>query len=228
MADVFRQPHDLAEADAIIDEEYILAGSFALLQAEAVTVFLQHDGIPHIDQNLGLVEDVSSTTDFQDPAIQDVLCEWPSRWPHSILDLRCDTDLKKVEWACLRLVEHFEILRTVFVATQGRFSQVILRSVKPQCNDFETQDYVHSFVNAICETNLKRRRRLGSAFVRCMAIQGMRGENKLVFRLSHAQYDGYSLQSLFETLAPIYDRVNFLPNPAPLCIWYRHGIEVSS
>ena len=41
--------------------------------------------IPHIDQNLGLVEDVLPTTDFQDLAIKDALCEWSSRWPHFIL-----------------------------------------------------------------------------------------------------------------------------------------------
>lgn len=88
--------------------------------------------------------------------------------------------------------------------------------MKPQFDVFQTQDYVQSFVNAICEIDLKRRRGLGSTFVRFMAIQGIRGEKKFLFILAHAQYDGYSLQSLSGTLASIYDGVNSLPSPAPL------------
>lgn len=212
VANIFLHPRlrDMAKiARAVISaDEYQSPPPFTLLKTQDIQTFLQHRVFPDIGHDIGQVVDVLPTTDFQRAAVLNAFREPPTQWPHFILDFPGNTDLARLKWACSKLVEIFDILRTVFVEIDGEYWQVILREVDLQFDVFESPDDLNTFVGTLCEQDLKVKRTLGSTFVRFIAVKGTQGVSKLIFRLSHAQYDGYSSPHLFKTLASIYEGKN--------------------
>ena len=159
-----------------------------------------------LDSKIGKVKDVFPTSAFQTRAILDSLQDPPSRWHHWILDLPSDVDFSKLKQACEKLVDYFDILHTVFIHTGSTFLQVQLEDFRPDFELFESKDEdLGSFVDALCEQDLRRKRTLGYSFIRFMAVKHPSGRHRLVFRISHAQFDGYSLGLLLESLSSMYD-----------------------
>lgn len=168
---------------------------------------------PVIDNDNGTVADVMPATDFQSIAITQALQDPPSRYPHWILDLPADVDFARLEQSCIELVSLLDILRTVFVqGPEGRYWQVILnKDFKPAHTQLDTaaeQDDsdIAAFANAACEQDLLTQpRRLGRSFVRFIVINDRRSSlHKLIFRISHAQFDGFSWPSVLQMLSRIY------------------------
>ncbi|EME89457.1 uncharacterized protein MYCFIDRAFT_213678 [Pseudocercospora fijiensis CIRAD86] len=153
------------------------------------------------------IQDVLPTTDFQELAVRENLQNPPGRLPHFILDLPKDVDVVRLRRACKRVGEHFEILRTVFIELDNRLWQVQLGHLKLRFDVVKAVDGdVDNAVKAACEQDLKRRRKLGESSLAFTAItpeQGQ-GQGKLVFRLSHAQFDDYSLAAMFTALTAFY------------------------
>lgn len=175
--------------------------------------FLAQFVTPVIDRDNGTVADVMPATDFQSLAVTQALLDTPSRYPHWILDLPATTDFARLERACIELVGRLDILRTVFIQEpHGRYWQVVLSKdfrpaytlldVAAERDDID----VAAFTDAACEQDLLTQpRRLGRSFVRFIAIRDHRsGSHKLVFRISHAQFDGFSWPTVLRTLSHIY------------------------
>lgn len=211
VANVFLKPrlYQLAEVvtNNVVEEETLQPPPpFSLLPPEIDTKsFIRRSVLPLFDGKVERVKDVLPTTAFQTRAILDALQEPPARWFHWILDLPSDVDFSKLQQACEKLVEYYDILHTVFIYTEGRFLQIQLENFKPEFERLQCQDEESgSFVDALCQQDLKRKRVLGTSFVRFIAVQDASGQHKLVFRLSHAQVDGYSVEVLLKGLSSLY------------------------
>lgn len=63
---------------------------------------------------------------------------------------------------------------------------------------------MESFTHTLCEEDLKRSRQLGQSFIRFVAIRHQGGKHRLVFRIAHAQFDGYTWSTMIQTLAALY------------------------
>jgi hypothetical protein len=59
-------------------------------------------------------------------------------------------------------------------------------------------------ITDICTADTEEDFALGSAFAKIMHVQGNNGQEGLIFRLSHAQYDGVSLPTLLTDLETLY------------------------
>ncbi|KAB5554579.1 hypothetical protein GE09DRAFT_1203703 [Coniochaeta sp. 2T2.1] len=188
---------------------------FSLLKSydSSRETFLAQFVMPVIDRDNGTVADVMPATDFQSLAVTQALQDPPSRYPHWILDLPVDTDFARLERACVELVSRLDILRTVFVrGPRNRYWQVVLNNgFKPAYMQLDAatekdDDDIAAFTDAACEQDLLTQpRRLGRSFVRFIAIRARRsGLHKLVFRISHAQFDGFSWPTVLRTLSNIY------------------------
>ena len=219
VADVFLQPRlcNLAQVvthTAVREEALQPQPPFSLLLPEMnTTSFVQCSILPLLNSNAKNVKDVLPTTAFQTQAILDALQDPPSRWPHWILDLPSDVDFFKLRRACEKVVDYFDILHTVFIHADSKFLQVQLKGFKPEFEQFESKDEDSgSLVDALCEQDLRRKRVLGSSFVRFMAVEHSSGWHRLIFRISHAQFDGYSMGLLLESLSSMYNGGK-LPEP---------------
>ncbi|KAK2039676.1 bassianolide synthetase [Colletotrichum somersetense] len=123
--------------------------------------------------------------------------------------------------ACAALVQSFDILRTVFVRANGRFWQVVID--KPDVpvelihlpegdDDFDAA--ARLIVAADRQTPLK----LGQPFIRIGLIQNKARSLRLVFRLSHAIWDGLSLPKFLHTLHSLYEGIK-LPLAPPFAVY---------
>ncbi|RAL12432.1 putative nonribosomal peptide synthase [Aspergillus homomorphus CBS 101889] len=150
------------------------------------------------------VEDVLPCTDFQACAIRDALQDIPGRLPIWILDLPPDVDFARLQSACTALVRHFEILHTVFLQAEDRFWQVLLPGLEPLYDLFDVEGDIQFSIDTVCKDDCRRPRRLGQSFIRFMALRHQSGQHRLLFRISHAQFDDYTWAKVLEALSLLY------------------------
>ncbi|OJJ36076.1 hypothetical protein ASPWEDRAFT_60166 [Aspergillus wentii DTO 134E9] len=186
--------------------------AFAFLKDDHAS-FLKDHVEPFLDEHAGTVKDVIPCTDFQKRAVIDALQDPPGRLPLWIFGLPQNVDFARLEWACRALVDHFDILHTVFVQADGRFWQVLLDGFKPVYDTLDVDGEVDSFTRTLCEEDLQRPRQFGQSFIRFMAIRHRGGQHRLVFRIAHAQFDGYTWGMMIQALAALYHQQSLPTQP---------------
>lgn len=157
----------------------------------------------------GGIKDVLPVTDFQSLAITGTLLE--SRWMlnYFYLDGGGPLDLRKLKQTAFRIVQAFDILRTVFVPYGNRFLQVVLRKLQPEFFFQETEKDFDDFTAELRQKDREHGPRLGEPFVQFVVAKRKSAEQYRIFiRLSHAQYDGFCLPKI---LGALQDGYNGLP-----------------
>ena len=196
------------------DEASQPQSAFSLLKTSDHKAFLREHVEPFLEDTSVTVKDVVPGTDFQKRAVLDALQDPPGRLPIWIFGLPHNVDFARLEWACRTLVSRFDILHTVFVQADGRFWQVFLDGFKPLYETLDVDDDVESFTEAVCEDDLKRPRQLGRSFIRFLAIRHQGGKYRLVFRIAHAQFDGYTWGMMIQALAALYHQQTLPAQPS--------------
>ncbi|KAL6705717.1 hypothetical protein ACN47E_006506 [Coniothyrium glycines] len=173
-------------------------------------------GDPNVDSVISKVQvfkggiaDVLPVTDFQALAITGTLLE--SRWMlnYFYLDGNGPLDLRKLKQAASRMVQAFDILRTVFVPYGDRFLQVVLRKLQPDFVYQQTDDDLETFTKDLRQRDREHGPRLGEAFIQFVVVKQKQNERYRIFmRLSHAQYDGVCMGKI---LGALQDGYNGLP-----------------
>lgn len=211
VAHIFKAPRlcDLAllvkEVGSGADEQIPRVRPFALLKTQDPEAFVARYIAPAVEGGRPAVQDVVPATDFQEQSVADALQDPPGRYPHWTFDLPTDVDFARLRQACVELVNHYDILRSVFVRAEGRLWQVVLASLDPAYDTIDAGDAdMATLVNSVCEQDIKRPRVLGRSFIRFIAVKHASGRYKFIFRISHAQFDGFSWASVLETLWSIY------------------------
>jgi hypothetical protein len=173
-------------------------------------------GDPNVDSVIskvqvfkGGISDVFPVTDFQSLAITGTLLE--SKWMLNYFYLEGDgpIDLRKLKQAAFRMVQAFDILRTVFIPYGDRFLQVVLRKLQPEFVYQQTDDDLETFTTDLRQRDREHGPRLGEAFIQfVVAKQKQTGRYRIFMRLSHAQYDGVCMSKI---LGALQDGYNGLP-----------------
>lgn len=170
-------------------------------------------GDPNVDSVIskvqvfkGGISDVLPVTDFQSLAITGTLLE--SKWMLNYFYLTGEgpLDLRKLKQTTFRMVQAFDILRTVFVPYGDRFLQVVLRKLQPDFSVVETDLDLDDFTTELRQKDREHGPRLGETFVQfIVAKQKKTGQYRIFMRLSHAQYDGYCLPRILGALQAGYN-----------------------
>ncbi|KAF1838181.1 acetyl-CoA synthetase-like protein [Decorospora gaudefroyi] len=173
-------------------------------------------GDPNVDSVIskvqvfkGGISDVFPVTDFQALAITGTLLE--SKWMLNYFYLEGDgpIDLRKLKQSAFRMVQAFDILRTVFVPYGDRFLQVVLRKLQPEFIYQQTDHDLETFSKDLRQRDREHGPRLGEAFIQfVVAKQKQTGRYRIFMRLSHAQYDGVCMSKI---LGALQDGYNGLP-----------------
>ena len=152
--------------------------------------------LPHDD-----VEDILPATEGQDSSLR-LPCTY------FILNFRGPVDNTKLEIACEALVQRHTILRTIFVPYQSKTAQVVLheravdfwRSI--HCEDIDLAKATNDLINKDCIPIPSM-----SVFItQFTLVQGRDDDHRsLVVRLSHAQYDAFSISTLLSDLKAIFE-----------------------
>ena len=187
---------------------------FSLLETNNVGSFLQNNICSQINVFKGGIADVMPLTDFQSLSVTAALLE--SRWMlnYFYLDGRGEVDIKMLRQSIGKLVQMYDILRTVFLPYGDRFLQVILRRMEPDFSVVETESSLESYTAQLHEDDVEHPPRLGESSLKFM-IAKSKGTNRhrIIIRIHHAQYDGISLAKILTGLQAGYDNQPLAPAP---------------
>ncbi|KAK1912722.1 hypothetical protein P3342_004658 [Pyrenophora teres f. teres] len=121
------------------------------------------------------------------------------------MDSSAAIDVQVLKASCSILLDSFPVLRTHFLYFQGKLYQVVPRYQELPFSIFEVNGPLAEESQAIHMRDLDQITPLGlpTSF---MLVRTTAGMNRLIIRLSHAQYDGVCLPVMLRTLATIYQQ----------------------
>lgn len=122
---------------------------------------------------------------------------------YNLLYLDQTIDSEQLIRACKSLTLKHDILRTVFIESESVMYQVILADLDNPFHLEKIEGDLSLTAGQRCEADVEMKITLGTPFVKFMLLTGRSGERCLVFRLSHAQYDGFTLPMLIRDLGDL-------------------------
>ncbi|KAH8667321.1 hypothetical protein BGZ60DRAFT_564547 [Tricladium varicosporioides] len=183
---------------------------FSTIKTDNVDAFLRI-----ISEKAGVqknnIIDVLPTTSSQDVAIVGALTD--SRWMLNYFYFQGTgpVDLEQVQRSCFELVQSLEALRTVYVLHEGKFMQVVLKSLTPMFSVYETNQDIDAFGEGLYEDSFSRDIALEDPFVQFVVIKQLySSKHRITMRLSHAQYDEASMPVIWTAL-----QIAFSGQPIP-------------
>lgn len=227
MPDVFQRPRlsDLAPTMIATSDgksEDAIA-PFVMLPGTDPIDFLGHHILPQLPHDCGVVHDVYPVSFTQILYLGDPATGVPRMLKYFFLDFSPNLDARRLEESCQALVRHFDVLRTIFVSAAGSFYQVVLEALKIP---IEVQDIEGDIESATHETwkgdQQNHPPRLGRSFVRFVILRRQGVGIRLVFRISHSQYDGLSFAHLIPALGALYHGQH-LPQTPPFARYIYHA-----
>ncbi|KAI0424831.1 hypothetical protein F5Y09DRAFT_347316 [Xylaria sp. FL1042] len=162
------------------------------------------------------ISDIYPLTSFQRDVVK-MSMQWPRESLNYIfIDFGPKLDLDRLKDSCHRLVERYSLLRSAFIHHQGTYLQVALSQLPLQIPVFDTTEDIVSFSQNICLEDTESGFQLGYPPTSFMLVTGKSEVGKslghrLIFRLSHLQYDGFSLPTLITALLDLYQGI--APSP---------------
>jgi amino acid adenylation domain-containing protein len=178
---------------------------FSTLRLPDVQQFLTDTVRPPLGDPSWPIQDVLPVTDSQAIDIRATI--QPPRTSIQYTMLYFDSssdDRERLFRACSELVKTHEILRTVFIAHESSFLQVVLNELEIPVHAHKADKELDRYVADLCREDIESTFQLGSPFLRFFHVEGNNGEACLIIGLSHAQYDGVSLPRLLQDLDALY------------------------
>ncbi|KAK5988142.1 Nonribosomal peptide synthetase dtxS1 [Cladobotryum mycophilum] len=214
VADIFRHGslellvHHISTKDVSkIDEQ---VKDVVLVDQYTKAALLQELESLDLDIQASAVEDILPLTSFQQKAVS--IDQLTGPWCHYLyFDLGHKVDQSKLVRNFAWTLERFPLLRSRFLFLQDTFWQIVHKKMEAplfiQDVEEDLDDYVHRFFPQDLQTLSTTQPPL-AVFLLQHKVHGVR----LVFRLSHAQYDGVSMPVIFQSLLDGHDETGSAPS----------------
>ncbi|KAF2842939.1 nonribosomal peptide synthase [Patellaria atrata CBS 101060] len=220
--------NDQKPVTTVVKLEHKSYEPFSLLRTNQVEDFLQDHICPRIHVFRGGVADVYPVTDFQGLAVTGALLE--SKWMLNCfyLEGNGDVDVAKLKRSLYRVVESFDILRTVFLSHEDQFLQVVLRHLKPEFSVVDTDQDLAEFTSELYQASRKNSPKMGESYVQFTLVKHKGSkQHRILMRISHAQYDGVCLPRILMALQEAYVG-NSIPSTPPFATFVRSSTGEAS
>lgn len=197
---------------------------FSLVDSTNTEAFIQDYICPKIGVFRGGIVDAFPVTDFQALAVAGTLVE--SRWMlnYFTFDGSGFLDLGRLRRSVSKLVQQFDILRTVFIPCGNRFFQVQLRHVRPQVRVYETDEDFADYTRHLRDHSPDASPKLGEPYVQLIVLRRSGSHaHRIILRMSHAQYDGVCLPRIMEAFQAGYEGRPLPPSPVPFSNYVLEG-----
>ncbi|KAJ8112404.1 hypothetical protein OPT61_g5221 [Boeremia exigua] len=174
------------------------------------------------------VVDILPTTWIQKLFVSRGVRNQPLAFNYFFFDLRPRVDVPRLKSSVAALVQHFSILRTMFVYVDGVLWQTILRKPLVQLAEFHLDTSLDEAADSVCLQNSRTTHplELPTAF---LLICGAANQHRLAFRISHAQYDGVCFPLFIKTLFALYSGKSVEPSHSySAYLAYNQGIKPAS
>lgn len=196
--------------------------SLEVLRPSCIDAAAVQSGIcPKIGVFKGGIADVLPVTDFQAMSLTATL--FKSRWMlnYFYLEGNGPLDLRRLRESCLKVVDAFDILRTVFVCFHDQFFQVVLRKIRPSIFVYETDRALDEFTMTLQQRDREYGSREGEQYVQFYVVKKKGSDqHRILVRLSHTQYDGVCLPKIMAAIKHGYEGTP-LPPVTPFAGYLR-------
>ncbi|GAB1212714.1 Trichosetin synthetase PKS-nrps1 [Aspergillus terreus] len=176
---------------------------------------LQAGICPRIGLFKGGISDVLPVTDFQ--ALSLTASLFKSRWMlnYFFLEGNGPLDIRRMTESFERVVDAFDILRTVFVCFHGQCFQVILRKLQPDIFIHETERSLEEYTASLQQRDREQVPSQGEQYVQFYIVkQKGTAHHRILIRMSHAQYDGVCLPRIMSAIKMGYEGCTIPPAPS--------------
>ncbi|KAL2788506.1 hypothetical protein BJX66DRAFT_340179 [Aspergillus keveii] len=202
MADIFKHPvlSDMANAVIQVQGTTLAATKYEPFSTISIDVKESLESLLSIP---GEVIDAAPVTDLQSLAVTTSLRKSRDLMAYVSIDGKGAPDVARWEASCTELVKHHDALRTAYVCHEGQLVQAVLRDYTPGTTLYETDQPIEEYCKQLIAQDMNRPPKLGQPFLE-FAIIVSPSEHRILFRLSHAEYDAISLSYFVNTLQEIY------------------------
>ncbi|THC90348.1 hypothetical protein EYZ11_010190 [Aspergillus tanneri] len=183
---------------------------------------LQARIFPKIGVFRGGIADVLPVTNFQ--ALSLTASLFKSRWMlnYFFLDGNGPLDIRRIRESFLRVVDVFDILRTVFVCFHGQFFQVVLRKIRPEIFVCETEESLDAYTGSLQQQDRAQVPRQGEQYVQFYIVKKKTSDqHRILIRMSHAQFDGVCLPRIMSAIKMGYEGSPIPPNASSFSNYMR-------
>jgi amino acid adenylation domain-containing protein len=194
--------------------------AFQLLSMEDPQAFIEREVATQLKVSCDQIQDVYPSTQMQKSFLIHPTTGQPRPLTQFYMDFPCDSDSTALTRACESLVGHLDMFRTVFLVAAGELYQVVLRHLDVAIETIETEENVNTATNAYLDRYLNESARLGQPLIR-IAILKQSSSVRVLLRLSHALYDGLSLEPIVRHLHMLYNG-RALPAPAQFAQYMQY------
>ncbi|KAI0512858.1 hypothetical protein F5B22DRAFT_613497 [Xylaria bambusicola] len=121
-----------------------------------------------------------------------------------VLDLDPELDITKLENGCKKAFQNFPVLRACWLRLEEKYWQVVLHQVDQPFRVVEASGNIAEFCQSFCLANMQSllpTQPTAAWFLLKHETEGM----KLILRMSHAQYDAFSMPLIFESVFDAYN-----------------------
>ncbi|KAJ3498097.1 hypothetical protein NLG97_g1389 [Lecanicillium saksenae] len=150
------------------------------------------------------IEDIYPTATFQADTVRQSVDSPQQGFNYFFFDLGHGINVSRLSESCTASVNSFAVLRSTFVQFDGRFWQVIIRTPNAPLRIIESQDTLAASFDRTCLEDTEDGFQLGKPLTAFWLIQHATEGNRLMVRLSHAQYDGISFPILISSIFDHY------------------------
>ncbi|KAK5988006.1 Nonribosomal peptide synthetase dtxS1 [Cladobotryum mycophilum] len=214
--DVFHHPKlaDLARQSSLNHKQAeIDLTAVVLVDQTTKEILLSEINSSDMSFNSTDVEEILPVTSFQ----EDYLLEgetYPLQFHrYFYLDLGRGLDTVRFERSCSLVLDQFSILRATFPRLCGKFWQVVLRSSEKTVQVHHVDLSLDQSLQDICLRQTNQPLSNETPFELILLRHETQGD-RLVIRISHAQYDGVSMPLIVRSLVDAYDNKPFTTRPS--------------
>ncbi|KAG5959893.1 NRPS protein [Claviceps cyperi] len=224
MASAVKEAPDVSRACKV---GHTYRGPFSLLGNIDIDQLLACCIVPRLADQTWIVEDVLPVTDTQERDVKSTISRPRSSVQYNMLHMDQSIDMARVVDSFQHLVSLHPILRTVFVPHEdGALLQVVLQALTVSVTEHKCppEEHLEQFARTLAEDDIEvdSSFQYGHSFVQIFVLrQDGKGEQSLMLRMSHAQYDGVSLPELLKQLHMHYLEENISPS-APFAKYLQH------
>ncbi|CEI39865.1 Enniatin synthase [Fusarium venenatum] len=184
---------------------------FQLLFTEDPEEFMASEIKPQLELQ-EIIQDIYPSTQMQKAFLFDHTTARPRPFVPFYIDFpsTSEPDAAGLIKACESLVNHLDIFRTVFAEASGELYQVVLSCLDLPIQVIETEDNINTATNEFLDEFAKEPVRLGHPLIRFTIIKQTKSM-RVIMRISHALYDGLSLEHVVRKLHMLYNGRSLLP-----------------
>ncbi|UKZ63170.1 NRPS [Trichoderma atroviride] len=230
--DIFDQPvplHLAAKIELIQSENYEVTNgvqtnsstSFQLISMGNPLAFIENEISPQLGYSHGTIQDIYPATQMQRLFLFNPTTGHPRTPTPFYIDFPSDSDCSSLETACKSLIERIDIFRTIFLEVAGELYQIVLKHLDLAIEIIETEENINSATRAFLDMDLKQPIRLGQPLIRIAILKAQKSSLRVILRMSHALYDGLSLEHIVRSLHVLYSG-GILPPSAQFSRYMQH------